>query len=33
MTEEPHKKLNRWLETLERCLRISITLFGWMTSR
>jgi hypothetical protein len=31
MTEETHKKLNRWLETVERCLRIGVMLFGLMT--
>ncbi|WP_155639841.1 hypothetical protein [Burkholderia cepacia] len=40
MTEETHKKLNRWLETVERCLRIGTQLlhigalllgFGLMT--
>ncbi|WP_321786381.1 hypothetical protein [Burkholderia pyrrocinia] len=29
MTEETHKKLNRWLETLERCLRTGALLLGF----
>ncbi|WP_155634215.1 hypothetical protein [Burkholderia cepacia] len=32
MTEETHKKLNRWLETAERCLRIGAVLLGVMTA-
>ncbi|WP_321812824.1 hypothetical protein [Burkholderia sp. BCC1985] len=31
MTEDTHKKLNRWLETVERCLRIGALLLGLMT--
>ena len=31
MTEETHKKFNRWLETVERCLRIGALLLGVMT--
>ncbi|HDR9102706.1 TPA: hypothetical protein QDB15_006415 [Burkholderia vietnamiensis] len=32
MTEETHKKLNRWLETVERCLRIGAALLLVMTA-
>lgn len=30
MTEETHKKLNRWLETVEKCLRIGAVLLRVM---
>ncbi|MBN3828396.1 hypothetical protein G3O00_33020 [Burkholderia sp. Ac-20384] len=31
MTEETHKKLNLWLETVAKCLRIGVLLFQLMT--